>query len=288
MKRLSLLVAAGVALAACQPVVPDSGRGVGFDGTLADLQRQREAQLEGRLVPAPASVSSTPLESNVASAPPGSAAETAAETQRVLAATRRSPDGSFAASVAAPAPTSAPTQTAALQQPIRSSAAITGASNGLGNDARTNSGEEPLQASPSNPAPELVNAAGISRENNFDAVANQRSIEGDAARLARNRAQYEVVQPQALPTRRNAGPNVVAYALQTTHPRGTQVYRRIGLNKAAKFQRSCAQFATADEAQIAFLEQGGPQRDRQGMDPDGDGYACNWDPAPYRRAAQNG
>lgn len=265
MKRVLLSLAAGVFVSACAPTVPDSGRGVGFDGTLEDLQRQRDAQLEGRTVPAPAAVSAQPLESASASAPAGSAAATAAETRRVLAATRSS------------------------ATPVASNtAAVGGASNGLGNDIRTNSGLEPLQASPSNPAPELVNTAGISRENNFDAVSNQRSIEGDAALLARNRAQYEVVQPQALPSRGNAGPNVVAYALQTSHARGTQVYRRIGLNKATKFQRACAQFATADEAQIAFLSQGGPERDRKGMDPDGDGYACSWDPTPFRRAAQQG
>ena len=41
------------------------------------------------------------------------------------------------------------------------------------------------------------------------------------------------------------------------------------------------------EAKIAFLEAGGPKRDRKALDPDGDGYACGWDPAPYRRAVQN-
>jgi hypothetical protein len=248
MIRVLLPLALGAALAACQPAVPDSGRGVGFDGTLEDLQRQRDAQLEGRAIPAPSPVSGQPLESASAVAP-GSPEETAAETRRILEATR---SGGGSTALAA------------------------------------NDGSEPLQASPSNPAPDLVDTAGISNENNFDAVSSQRSIEGDAARLAANRARYEVVQPQALPDRTDAGPNVVAFALQTSHPRGTQIYRRVGLNKASKFQRACAQFATADEAQIAFLSAGGPERDRSGMDPDGDGFACNWDPAPFRRAAQQG
>ena len=134
----------------------------------------------------------------------------------------------------------------------------------------------------------MLNAAGISNENNFDAVSGQRSIESDAARLAANRAQYQVVQPQALPDRVDGGPNIVAYALQTSHAPGTQVYRRIGLNKQAKFQRACAEFATPEQAQIAFLSSGGPERDRKGMDPDGDGFACSWDPTPFRRAAQQG
>ena len=32
----------------------------------------------------------------------------------------------------------------------------------------------------------------------------------------------------------------------------------------------------------AFLEAGGPKRDRKGLDPDGDGFACAWDPRPFR------
>jgi hypothetical protein len=37
-----------------------------------------------------------------------------------------------------------------------------------------------------------------------------------------------------------------------------------------------------DQAQSDFILAGGPQKDRKGMDPDGDGYACGWDPAVYR------
>ncbi|MDF3414341.1 hypothetical protein HKX54_07725 [Sulfitobacter sp. M57] len=235
--RSFLVIAAGVALAACQPTIPESGRGVGFDNQFNAERARRDAALSG--VPAPASVTAAPL---------GSAAATAAETTRVLDATRP---------------------------------------NGLGNDAATNSGVAPLNASPSNPPP-VLNSAGISNENNFDAVSGQRSIDADAARLAANRSQYQVIQPEALPSREGSGPNVVAYALQTSHPRGTARYRRSGFNKQAKFERACAEFATADEAQLEFLLRGGPEKDRKGMDPDGDGYACRWDPAPYRRATQQG
>lgn len=237
--RISLVLAAGVALSACQPAVPDSGRGVGFGDDFVEQQRKRDAALAG--VPAPAQVSAAPLGT------PGSAADTAARTTQVLAATRPG---------------------------------------GVGNDASTNSGVAPVNASPSNPAPPVLNSAGISNENNFDAVSGQRSIDADAARIAANRQQYQVIQPEALPDRTNAGPNIVAYALQTSHARGTQQYRRTGFNKQAKFDRACAQYATPDQAQIDFLALGGPRKDRKGMDPDGDGFACNWDPTPFRRAAQ--
>ena len=252
--RFSIVAALGFALSACQPAIPDSARGAGFDSFDAQ-QSRRDAALASSgsaigasgnapmsaAMPAPASVSASPL----GSVDDGSAAATAAETTRILDATRPG---------------------------------------GLGNDAATNSGQEPLNASPSNPAPPVLNAEGISQENNFDAVSGERSIQGDAARIAANRAQYRVVQPEALPERTDAGPNIVAYALQSSHPVGTAVYTRRGFNKERKYARACAQYSHPDQAQIAFLAAGGPQRDREGMDPDGDGYACTWNPAPYRRS----
>lgn len=135
----------------------------------------------------------------------------------------------------------------------------------------------------------VANSAGISRENNFDAVSGQRSIEGDAQRLEQNRAQYELIQPQALPQRDGSEqPNIVAFALSTNHPVGTRVYSRAGLNGAARAERNCAQYPSPDQAQIDFLARGGPLRDRRGLDPDGDGYACSWNPAPFRKASQGG
>ncbi len=52
-------------------------------------------------------------------------------------------------------------------------------------------------------------------------------------------------------------------------------------------ERNCAKYGSPDLAQMAFLSKGGPKRDRMGLDPDGDGYACSWDPAPFRQAVKN-
>ena len=129
------------------------------------------------------------------------------------------------------------------------------------------------------------NNPGISDEQSFEAVSSRETIESDAERLARLRAEYQVVQPEALPERQGGtGPNIVAYALASTNAVGQTVYRRSGFNADARFQRACARYATADEAQRAFLERGGPEEDRLGVDPDGDGFACYWDPAPFRAA----
>ena len=138
MIRCSIVAALGLALAACQPAIPDSGRGVGFDGSFDAAQSQRDTALAGGAVatmPAPATVDATPLDA----VDDGSAAATAAETARILDATRPGV---------------------------------------LGNDAATNSGVAPVNASPSNPAPPVLGAGGISQENNFDAVADERSKTG--------------------------------------------------------------------------------------------------------------
>ena len=117
---------------------------------------------------------------------------------------------------------------------------------------------------------------------------SRRSIESDAARIEQNRQTYELVAPTAVPERGADGqPNIVQYALSTSNPVGTQLYSRAGFNLQAKAQRNCARFPSADQAQIEFLSNGGPQRDRKGLDPDGDGYACGWDPSPFRSAVSN-
>ena len=82
----------------------------------------------------------------------------------------------------------------------------------------------------------------------------------------------------------DTGPNIVAYALRTTNSVGQQVYKRSPVNAQSRYDRACAQYTSPDLAQEAFLEMGGPENDRKGMDPDGDGFACLWDPAPFRIA----
>lgn len=153
---------------------------------------------------------------------------------------------------------------------------------------RANSGERPLDASPSNPPPVQLNNPGISDENDFGAVSAERTIQDDAALRRAQQAKYEQIQPTALPSRSGAeGVNIVDYALSTSHPVGASRYRRTGINMQARYQKNCAKYPSPDLAQAEFLQKGGPQRDRLGLDPDGDGYACTWDPAPFR-TAKNG
>lgn len=134
---------------------------------------------------------------------------------------------------------------------------------------------------------EMKGSATISDEQDFDAVAGRETIESDKQRIERNRAQYQIDQPTALPQRAgDSGPNIVQFALSANNPRGTQVYKRSSL-QLTNSDKACAKFASPDLAQEAFLANGGPVKDRKSLDPDGDGYACGWDPAPFRAAVQN-
>jgi hypothetical protein len=155
----------------------------------------------------------------------------------------------------------------------------------------------PLSAIPAAPVATATTAApvpardnpGISDEQNFDAVSARETIQSDAERLAQLRAEYQVVQPEALPEREgDTGPNIVAFALETTNAVGQPVYRRSGFRAEARFESACARYTSPDEAQRAFLERGGPEDDRLGVDPDGDGFACYWDPSPFRAARGSG
>ena len=228
------LIGATLVLAACQPQVPDSAAGVGFDD-YQSYAADREAQLAGR------------------TAPMTESSQIAQETMAALGTT---------------APTSAPVPGAPLSAtPIATA---------------------PVATAPATPAAPRSNTS-ISDEQNFDAVSARESIESDAARIAANRQAYVVIQPTALPTRPEDGrPNIVAYALQTNNPVGTQLYSRSGLNTQGRYERACMRFASPDLAQEEFLASGGPERDRLGVDPDGDGYACWWNPAPFRAARASG
>ncbi len=134
------------------------------------------------------------------------------------------------------------------------------------------------------PAPVVASNAAISDENDFAAVSERETIQSDAERLARNKAQYQEIAPTALPSRSGStGPNIVAYALSTSNQPGNRIYSRAGINLVARAERNCRSYASPDQAQIAFLAAGGPEKDRKGLDPDGDGFACDWDPAPFRK-----
>jgi hypothetical protein len=128
--------------------------------------------------------------------------------------------------------------------------------------------------------------AGISDEQSFEAVAARETIESDRERLQQQRSQYRVIQPVPVPQQAGERPNIVQYALNTDHVPGTELYGRSPFKLASTNRRNCSKYATQDLAQEAFLRNGGPHRDSENLDPDGDGFACNWSPVPFRRAVR--
>lgn len=255
-----LAVLAVVGLAACQPTIPDSGAGVGFtDYTAYEQSRlNREASLRrgGSVFPANVATTAPIAPAAQPNRPVISGEELRAAGLPVNAGINTAPIN---------APINAPVNTGPVGAPISA-----------------------IGAAATTPAPVAPGTTSISDEQDFDAVAGRQTIESDAERLARQRAAFEVVQPTPVPARPGSGaPNIVSFALSTSNALGQKIYDRSGFNADSKFLRACAGYSSSDKAQEEFLANGGPQRDRAGVDPDGDGFACYWDPTPFRAAARN-
>lgn len=244
-------IAAALVLAACTPTTTSPGAGVGF--------QDYNSYVRG-------AVPMSPAGGPVTVPPPGGAFDPAAAAAAIDRAQGVAPV------TAAPMPTvSTPLPTPVAPVLTDSSARPRG---GAPVGIKEESGEM------------AHNNVGISDEQDFGAVSSRETIESDAERIARNRAEYVVVQPKDLPQRPgDTGPNIVEFALATTHAPGVQMFKRSGMGIRSA-DSACAKYASPDKAQQDFLSKGGPERDRMGVDPDGDGFACSWDPRPFRTALQ--
>lgn len=280
--RALLLGSALTLLAACEPPIPDSAAGVGagFD-TPEQYQARREAQLRGEGPAIRPSQTVLPP-----SAPPivgpGS-----------VVAGGPAPLPAPAATVPNPAPGS--TLASDAQDVAAQTRAILGAppSSTVANDTTIASASAPLpqQTAPVDPSALDLDRDNpeISQEQDFEAVSAERDIEADAERLRAARQQYQLVRPTELQRPDESGPNIFAYAINDARPVGASgTYRRGPLASARRAEQRCLQYRSPDIAQEDFLAAGGPERDRLGLDPDGDGNACSWDPAVVRDLVQRG
>ncbi|SOB91701.1 hypothetical protein SAMN05877809_101412 [Rhodobacter sp. JA431] len=223
MRKLLVFSVPVLALAACDPPVPNSAAGVGF-GDYQTYLHQREAELRGQ----PAAAAPAPAQ---AVAPGGAYGTTGYGATPVTSA-------------AGQAEASAPMATTASDGTI---------------------GADTLAA-----------------------LRATSATEAPAAPAAQDAgAPLDAMAPAADPvvTRGATGPNLAAYALSATNAPGQPVYKRGGF-KLIKTERACAKYVSPDLAQMAFLERGGPQKDPGNLDPDGDGFACGWDPRPFQAARQ--
>ncbi len=254
MKRIFSALAGLAALAACNNSEPAGGRGP-FDPlpqypaptTLGGLPPRL-----GQTVPAevqPQTAISIPGETQVAGALPGA-------PRSAITPPPNDPNAILAQDVTAALANTA--QVAAPATTAEGTPAVPGAAE-IGID----------------PNDESINLALSSQE----VQERQRA----AAQQRREAAQQQlvVVQPEAVP-QQDVNANVVAFARQTTHPVGTRTYNRPAFRSRSQAAAVCRRFETQDEAQRQFLANGGPTTDRYNLDPDGDGFACNFDPEKYR------
>lgn len=254
--RSRVIILAALGLGACTSSVPDSGAGVGFGDY-------------GSYNSAPAYPAPQP-------AAPAAGFSPDAALAAIDKAEGKVPEGTPPLSVI-------PSQQPLGAQPAPPPVTATG-ERPRGNAPTTIQEDTAEMANVPGSAVYKGPAGTVSDEQDFQAVTQRETIESDKARIERNRAQYQVDQPTALPQRAgDTGPNIVEFALSTTHPRGTQMYKRSSL-RLNSYNAACSKYASPDLAQQAFLAAGGPDRDRKGLDPDGDGYACAWDPTPFRAA----
>ena len=75
--------------------------------------------------------------------------------------------------------------------------------------------------------------------------------------------------------------NLAVFARSVSNKLGEKIYYRNFISSNAG--SGCKKFSNKNAAQIFFLENGGPKNDFYSMDADGDGFACKWDPAIYRK-----
>jgi len=276
--RSSLVLLAVLGLAACQPKVPDSGVGFGdYNAYVRNAAAAPAAPLDPMNVQAgavaPASVPVLPP------APaPGSAfspASAAAAIDRATGSVTTDPATSGAI-IGQTAPAPAPMATTLAAAPMAT-------------ETLDANGQRPRGNAPAGikeEGGEMVHVA-MSDEQDFNAVKARETIESDKERIARNKALYQIDQPTALPQRSGQAETspAIQFALATSHPVGTPMYKRSGLQFRSP-EAACQKYGSDLQAQEDFLASGGPERDRKGIDPDGDGYACNWNPAPFRAALQ--
>lgn len=255
--RSAVYLIATLGLCACTPSVPDSGSGVGFQDYGSYLKSREAGAASAPATTAAPGAPLTPFSTEAASAAIDNADGRSKGWSQTASNTGGTPQAGYTAPVVADGARPRGNAPAGIVETTSEMDAVNGTS---------------------------AATAGVSDEQDFQAVTKRETIESDKARIERNKAQYTIDQPAALPQRvGDSGPNIVQYALNATNPVGTQIYKRSSFGLTS-VQRACAAFASPDLAQEAFLAAGGPDKDRKGLDPDGDGYACAWDPTPFRAA----
>ena len=126
----------------------------------------------------------------------------------------------------------------------------------------------------------------VSDEQDFAAVVQRETIESDSQRIKEIEEKLVIYDPIDHPDKAGQT-DVVSFALNTRHTPGTVLFRRNTLFfNRDKYLERCETYVDSEAAQQAFLDAGGPEVDDLNLDPDGDGFACSWNPEKYRIVLQ--
>lgn len=126
----------------------------------------------------------------------------------------------------------------------------------------------------------------VSDEQDFASVVQRETIESDIQRIKENEDNLLIYDPIDHPEKTGQS-DVVSFALNTKHTPGTVLFSRNTLFFSRdQYLERCNAYIDSEAAQQAFLDAGGPEEDELKLDPDGDGFACSWNPVKYRLVLQ--
>jgi len=113
-------------------------------------------------------------------------------------------------------------------------------------------------------------------------LEQQNKDKEEAAKKLEEARKQRIVIETEIPTIKIQGVNIASFARTTSNKKGQSIYARSPFH-TFNHLTECSIFNTDDSAQRYFLKKGGPGLDPKNLDPDGDGFACNWDPVIYRQ-----
>ena len=118
----------------------------------------------------------------------------------------------------------------------------------------------------------------------LDTLEQQNKDKAEAAAKLESARKQRIIIKMEKPSHSADTINIAAFARSTINKKGESVYTRSPFQTFDHWTE-CAFFNTNENAQRFFLKTGGPKVDLKNLDPDGDGFACAWDPSIYRQLA---
>ena len=141
---------------------------------------------------------------------------------------------------------------------------------------------DPLSRSP--PGDDALLTENDRLDLSLDTLEKQIKDKAEAAEKLESARKQRILIETETPSHRADTVNIAAFARSTINKKGESIYARRSFQTFDNWTE-CAFFDTNENAQRFFLRTGGPKLDLKNLDPDGDGFACAWDPAIYRQLA---